>query len=232
MHTSCAPGMASSHSDEQKEHGPGIYAVPLLPSMGPMPGLASGDLIPLKYKIPLRPNDPGAVNQEINRQGQQQQPLQQRQVIVRRFQFAIQIDLILILKLAAVIFLFHQDGSRQRLILLVFFAALIYLHQTGAFAPLVRWLRRAGTVPQQQADVRLENAPIRQEQADNQLPEGPAAEDENHQPVGNEDPVENDNRAEVGRGNGFDLWRIANEIKLIVIGFVTSLFPGFHHHHD
>ena len=60
-------------------------------------------------------------------QQQQQQPAPQRQVVVRRFQIAIQLDLLLILKLAAVIFLFNQDGSRQRLVLLVFFASLIYL---------------------------------------------------------------------------------------------------------
>lgn len=58
---------------------------------------------------------------------QQQQAGPQRQVVVRRFQIAFQIDLFLILKLAAVIFLFNQDGSRQRLVLLVFFAVLIYL---------------------------------------------------------------------------------------------------------
>lgn len=58
---------------------------------------------------------------------QQQQPGPQRQVVVRRFQIAFQIDLFLILKLAAVIFLFNQDGSRQRLIVLVFFASIVYL---------------------------------------------------------------------------------------------------------
>lgn len=58
---------------------------------------------------------------------QQQQAGPQRQV-VRRFQIAIQLDILLILKLAAVIFLFNQDGSRQRLTLLVFFASLVYLY--------------------------------------------------------------------------------------------------------
>lgn len=58
---------------------------------------------------------------------QQQHPAPQRQVVVRRFQIAFQIDLLLMLKLAAVIFLFNQDGSRQRLIVLVFFAAIVYL---------------------------------------------------------------------------------------------------------
>ena len=57
----------------------------------------------------------------------QQHPASQRQVVVRRFQTAIHLDLLLILKLAAVIFLLNQDGSRQRLVLLVFFASLVYL---------------------------------------------------------------------------------------------------------
>lgn len=60
-------------------------------------------------------------------QPQQQQPAPQRQVAVRRFQIAFQLDVMLILKLIAVVFLFNQDGSRQRLVILVFFASLIYL---------------------------------------------------------------------------------------------------------
>jgi hypothetical protein len=58
---------------------------------------------------------------------QQQQPAPQRQVVVRRFQIAFQIDLLLMLKLAAVIFLLNQDGSRQRLAVLVVFAVIVYL---------------------------------------------------------------------------------------------------------
>ncbi|XP_029128334.1 uncharacterized protein LOC114916206 [Cajanus cajan] len=75
-------------------------------------------------------------------QAQQPQPAPQRQVVVRRFQIAFQIDLFLMLKLAAVIFLFNQDGSRERLVVLVFFAALVYLYQTGALTPIIRWLSR------------------------------------------------------------------------------------------
>ncbi|GKA55217.1 glycine-rich domain-containing protein 1 [Tanacetum coccineum] len=40
---------------------------------------------------------------------------QQRQVVVRSFQIAIHLDLMLILKLAAIVFLFNQDGSRKGL---------------------------------------------------------------------------------------------------------------------
>ncbi|CAH1432644.1 unnamed protein product [Lactuca virosa] len=68
------------------------------------------------------------VGQAGQRQGQQQQgAIQQRQVVVWRFQIAIHLDLMLILKLAAVIDLFNQDGLRKMLVLLIFFASLIYL---------------------------------------------------------------------------------------------------------
>lgn len=73
----------------------------------------------------------GTVGEEQGQMGQQQQQQQQpgpqRQIVVRRFQIAFQLDILLILKLAAVIFLFNQDGSRQRLVLLVFLASLVYL---------------------------------------------------------------------------------------------------------
>lgn len=76
--------------------------------------------------------DAGASGEEPGQEGlqqqrQQQQPAPQRQIVVRRFQIAFQLDLLLIVKLAAVIFLFNQDGSRQRLVVLIFFASLVYL---------------------------------------------------------------------------------------------------------
>lgn len=74
----------------------------------------------------------GTVGEQQGQEGQQQQqqrqqPGPQRQVVVRRFQIAFQLDVLLIIKLAAVIFLFNQDGSRQRLVLLVIFASIVYL---------------------------------------------------------------------------------------------------------
>ena len=78
---------------------------------------------------PSNETEAGGENQAQAGQGQQQQqPAQQRQVVVvRRFEIAFQLDIFLILKLAAVIFLFNQDGSRQRLAVLVIFATIIYL---------------------------------------------------------------------------------------------------------
>ncbi|CAH8302975.1 unnamed protein product [Eruca vesicaria subsp. sativa] len=129
--------------------GGGIYAVPPVNhQFGIGGGLPSNylNLIPLTYNIPTttRPSnetEAGGENQGQAGQGQQhQQPAHQRQVVVRRFEIAFQLDIFLILKLAAVIFLFNQDGSRQRLAVLVIFATNIYLYQTGALAPFVRWL--------------------------------------------------------------------------------------------
>lgn len=83
--------------------------------------------------INSRPSSDAAVAGENQGQAaqqqhpQQQQAAPQRQVVVRRFQIAFQIDLLLILKLAAVIFLFNQDGSKQRLAVLVLFAIIVYL---------------------------------------------------------------------------------------------------------
>lgn len=73
--------------------------------------------------------DVGAANDQAQggQPQQQQQAAPQRQVVVRRFQIAFQLDLLLILKLAAVIFLFNQEGSRTRLVVLVFFASIVYL---------------------------------------------------------------------------------------------------------
>uniref|UniRef100_A0A1D1ZGH4 Putative peptide transport permease protein Mb1314c n=1 Tax=Anthurium amnicola TaxID=1678845 RepID=A0A1D1ZGH4_9ARAE len=226
------PGVVPLHNHGQNDHGPGIYAVPVLPFMGPVPGFSSNNLIPITYNIPTRPDPSGVVSGD-NSQGPRQQHGPERQVVVRRFQFAIQIDLGLILKLAAVVFLFNQEGSRQRLITLLLSAFLIYLYQTGAFTPILRWLRRAGAPPQQQAAVRQENVPpVVQEHPNEHQPEENAGAEYQNQPVENEGPVENENHAEVGRRNGVDWLGIAKEIKMVIVGFIISLFPGFHHHHD
>lgn len=62
---------------------------------------------------------------QLDQRQQQQQPPAER--VVRRFQFGLRLDLLLILKLVAVMFLFNQDGSRQRLLVIGFFVSLVYL---------------------------------------------------------------------------------------------------------
>ncbi|KAL8158439.1 hypothetical protein AgCh_002934 [Apium graveolens] len=177
----------------------------------------------------------GEQSQVRQQDQQQQQPGQQRQVVVRRFQIAFQIDLFLILKLAAVIFLFNQDGSKQRLFLLVFFAALIYLYQTGALAPLVRWLsqgmQRAAAPPQppRQA-VRPDNIPPFDRQGNGDAAwagNQPGAENENHAEHNGQQAVMNEQEPGMGN-NGNRWWGIVKEVQMIVFGFITSLLPGFH----
>ncbi|XP_057975562.1 uncharacterized protein LOC131162941 isoform X2 [Malania oleifera] len=254
MYPAFVPGLVPLQSQEQMNRGAGIYAVPVLPYMGPLAGIPSTNLIPLTYNIPTSTPEAGAAGEEHRQAGPQQQqqqqqqqpqpqPAPQRQVVVRRFQIAFQLDLLLILKLAAVIFLFNQDGSRQRLVLLVFFASLVYLYQTGALTPLVRWLsegmQRAAAPPQQQRHaVRAENAPAAARQGNDNadVAEGLARAENENPPlpgdVGN-GRIENENIAEPGEGNGANhWWGIVKEIQMIVFGFITSLLPGFHNHVD
>ncbi|KAJ0031235.1 hypothetical protein Pint_14020 [Pistacia integerrima] len=173
---------------------------------------------------------------EQDQQNQQQQPARQRQVVVRRFQIAFQLDLLLILKLAAVIFVLNQDGSRLRLIVLVLFASLIYLYQTGALTPLLRWLsqsmQRAAQPPHPpRPAVRAENAPgaARQGNENAALAEGQGGAENENQPLndGNR-AAENENVVEPAANGGNQWWGIVKEIQMIVFGFITSLLPGFH----
>ncbi|KAK3435410.1 hypothetical protein EUGRSUZ_C00120 [Eucalyptus grandis] len=237
------PSLSNSQNQEQTNRGAGIYAVPVSPYLG-FSGFQSNNLIPLTYNIPTRVHEAGSTGEEQGQVGHQQQnpqqqPAPQRQVVVRRFQIAIQLDLLLILKLAAVIFLFNQDGSRQRLVVLVFFASIIYLYQTGALAPLIRWLsqgmQRAAAPPHPpRPAVRAENDPPAAGQGNENQPlavDGQAgAENENHavEDDGNQ-AAENRNAAEPGAENGANnWWGIVKEIQMIVFGFISSLLPGFH----
>lgn len=242
MYPALVPGLNTLQNQEQVNRGAGIYAVPVLPYMGPVAGLPSNTLIPLTYNIPTRQStDTATVGEERGQMGpqqqQQQQPAPQRQVIVRRFEIAFQLDLLLILKLAAVIFLFNQDGSRQRLVVLVFFASLIYLYQTGALTPIVRWLSqgmtRAAAPPHPpRPAVRAENVPAagRLGAVNAAVAEGqPEAQVENQPANDVNGAVENENVAEPGGGNGANhWWGIVKEIQMIVFGFISSLLPGFH----
>lgn len=238
MYPAFVPGLTSLQNQEQMNRGAGIYAVPVLPFMGHVSGIPSNNLIPLTYNIPTQSVTEAGAAAEDQGQGaqqpqhQQQQVGPQRQVVVRRFQIAFQLDLLLILKLAAVIFLFNQDGSRQRLAVLVFFASLVYLYQTGALTPLIRWLsqgmQRAAAPPHPpRPAARAENVPAAQQGNENVAVAG--AENENRPAVDGNQAVENENEPEPGLGNaGNQWWGIVKEIQMIVFGFITSLLPGFH----
>ncbi|KAH0655032.1 hypothetical protein KY285_029914 [Solanum tuberosum] len=244
MYPTLLPGsLGMQPIQEELNHGPGLYAVPVTPFMGQYAGFPPNTLIPFTYAVPTGPSIPenGAVGEEQGQMGQQQPQQQQlgpqRQIVVRRFQIAFQLDLLLILKLAAVIFLFNQDGSRQRLVLLVFLASLVYLYQTGALTPLVRWLsqgmQRAAAPPQPpRPAVRADNVPGAGRQGNDNVAAGegqPGGENENL--LGNDvnRVGENEQAVEPRAADGGNRWwGIAKEIQMIVFGFITSLLPGFH----
>ncbi|KAH7572549.1 hypothetical protein JRO89_XS04G0273600 [Xanthoceras sorbifolium] len=221
------------NQQQMNNRGAGIYAVPVLP----FTGIPSNTLIPLTYNIPTsRPSTEGGDVGSEHGQAGQQQPARQRQVVVRRFQIAFQLDLLLILKLAAVIFVFNQDGSRLRLIVLMFFASLIYLYQTGALTPLLRWLQqsmqRAAAPPHPpRPAVRADNVPAAAGQVNENaaLAEGQAGAENENLPLndGNR-AAENQNGVQAGVNGGNQWWGIVKEIQMIVFGFITSLLPGFH----
>ncbi|KAF2317205.1 hypothetical protein GH714_016637 [Hevea brasiliensis] len=240
VYPALVPGLTHLQNQEQMNRGAGIYAVPVPPFMGPIAGLPSSTLIPLTYNIPTRSGpDTGAANDQGQggQQPQQQQAAPQRQVVVRRFQIAFQLDLLLILKLAAVIFCSTKMDQEQDLLCL---CSLLHLsickYQTGALTPLVQWLsqsmRRAAQPPRPPRPVaRAENAAVAARQNENVgLAEGQAGADNENRPAedGNQ-AVENENVAEPGGGDGGNhWWGIVKEIQMIVFGFITSLLPGFH----
>ncbi|GAB2218289.1 hypothetical protein Droror1_Dr00001509 [Drosera rotundifolia] len=235
MYPALVPGLVANQNNEQVARGTGLYAVPVMPFAGTVAGIPSNTLIPLAYNVPTRrpgtSEAGGAASVEPGQVGQQQQLPHQRQIIVRRFQIAFQLDLLLILKLAVVIFLFNQDGSRQRLALLVFFAALIYLYQTGTLAPLVRWIslamRRAAAPPRPTRPAVRTDPPARPENENIPAAEGLHGGENDNRPPDDANPaVENEAAVEPGAGNQW--WGIVKEIQMIVFGFITSLLPGFH----
>lgn len=264
------------HLEERQLRNAGIFAVPMIPVIGPLPGYPASGLIPISYNIPQNAPLPGtgttpAASQPVERAipaqaqeaaavgplqdggphlpppaaaqvGQAQMPEGQ----VRRFHVAFQIDLLLILKLAVVVFIFNQDGSRDRLFLLLFLAGLVYLYHTGALTPLLRWIsqsaQRAMMPPQRQQ-------PVRAAPADAQL--GAQVQGENA--AANADalggPADNHAGGPAAAGNAADnlggdheqqqapaqratWWGFLKEVQMFVVGFLTSLLPGFHQHMD
>lgn len=260
--------------DEQRLRNGGIFAVPMVPVIGPLPGFPPSGLIPVSYNIPqngsvptnaaspsssepadraippqaqqlpaaLRALQDGGLNippPMAAQLGQPHLPDGQRQ-IVRRFHVAFQIDLLLILKLAVVVFIFNQDGSKDRLFLLLFLAGLAYLYQTGALSPLLRWIsqsaQRAMMPPQQQQPPPA--APAERDLGQGGVAEPPPAGGvvAGDPPVGDAGAAANAGgdraRPQALPGPGATWWGLLKEVQMIVVGFVTSLLPGFHQHMD
>lgn len=236
-HFSTVPSVIPRQNLDQSDYGPGLYAVPTYPQfMGMESEFPPHSLIPLTFKIPTRANTTGTGGVEQVQEGRQPQG-PQRPVVVRRFHFAFQLDLALIIKLAAVVFLFSQEGSRHRFILLILFASLIYLYQTGVLSPLMRWIRRGGAPPQPRPAIHPEQPHVRHVEGNQPRPGGnpPQADNQNQVPQNEQAPAAaaaNENLPEAERRNENQLWGILKEIQMFVIGFITSLLPGFHHHND
>ncbi|CAI9779837.1 unnamed protein product [Fraxinus pennsylvanica] len=243
MYPALVPQLYSQQDQEHMNHGPGLYAVPVLPVAQPITGFTSNTLIPFTYNVPVERSSPetgaaGDVQGQVGEQPQNQQQQQlgpQGQVIVRRFQIVFHLDIPLILKLAAVIFLFSQDGSRQRLTLLVIFASLVYFYQTGVLAPLVRWLsqgmQRAAAPPEPRRQaIRAENVPAAEREANEAAGGQPEGQNENLQANDGNRAFENEHEVEHAEGDVGNRrwWGILKEIQMIVFGFITSLLPGFH----
>ncbi|XP_042464320.1 uncharacterized protein LOC122047236 isoform X1 [Zingiber officinale] len=234
--TLVSPGMVPILNPEYNELGVGIYAIQCLPSMSPMPGFSPATLIPLKYNIPTRPSFGGISNEHGQEVRQQRGP--QRQPVVRRLQFAFQLDLGLIIKLAAMVFLFSQDGSPQKLLLLIFFATFVYLYQTGALAPFIRWLQQAAAPPRPHAPPPQQNVPpLDHDGQHNSQPPGAGEHNNIDQPNQDQPPQNleevdgNQNHPQPERaGNNF--WRVVKEIQMFVVGFLASLLPGYHPNND
>ncbi|XP_057536477.1 uncharacterized protein LOC130814439 isoform X2 [Amaranthus tricolor] len=246
MYPALLPGLGTTQNSEQPNRGPGIYAVPMLPFMGTLSGIPANTFIPLTYNTPTRSISSEATSasgeqsqsQMGAQQQQQQQALQhgpQRQIVGRRFPFPFQLDFPLLLKLAAMIFIFSQDGSRHRLAVLVFFASIIYLYQTGALTPLVRWIsqamHRAAAPPRPPRPAAMVEPIVRQGDDNGAAAAAeaqPGAENESPRADGAEHLVENEAAPEAGVEGGNHWWGIVKEIQMIVFGFITSLLPGFH----
>ncbi|XP_061994872.1 uncharacterized protein LOC133712780 isoform X2 [Rosa rugosa] len=232
--------LPKSQDQEQRNRGSGLYAVPVHPFTGPVTGFSSNTLIPLTYNVPTSRASPDVGTggeqhgqegqQQPQQQRQQQHPGPQRRVVVRRFQIQFRLDPVLILKLIALLLLFNQDGSRQKMVILVICASIVYLYKTGSLTPLIEWLSRAmdrAAVPPQppRPAARAENVPpaARQGNDNAALPDGqPGVENENRPADANE------NAPEPGANGGNRWWGIVKEIQMIVFGFITSLLPGFH----
>lgn len=227
--------------NQEQNYGRGLYAVAPFSFMGPSAPYPPNTLIPFTYNLPTASETSGVgegQGQSDQRQQLQQQlqPPAERVVVVRRFQFGLRIDLLLILKLVAVMFLFNQDGSKQRLVLIGFFVSLVYLYQTGALAPLIRWLtqgmqRAAAPLQPPRPAVQADNvhAPGRAGHENPPAADGQPRGPNEDQPVDGDRAAENDPIVEHREAEGgHRWWGIVKEIQLIVFGFITSLLPGFH----
>eukprot|EP00899_Mesostigma_viride_P012017 jgi/Mesvir1/20816/Mv07916-RA.2 len=116
------------------------------------------------------------------------------------------VNLKLIMKLVVLVFIMSQDGSRQKVLFWCLAAFLIYLYQIGALTPLRRWLMVLNNNPAMRV-----------------VPGGPGAAGANNDAAGANNPP--GPRTLGGMIMGA-LW----ELQVLILGFFTSLLPGWNMH--
>ncbi|KAG0566716.1 hypothetical protein KC19_7G082900 [Ceratodon purpureus] len=241
--------------------GHGLVAIPLIPMFGlggmPSPSNIFPVMMPMNMGQPMTMDDQSAVPGRMipgtldrvpqgeaagdtlglegppwgGAQGAQRPNIELQRQVNRRFRVGFQLDLLLLLKLAVVVFVFNQDGSKDRLVILLFLAAIVYMYQTGALAPLLRWFsqsaQRAMMPPQQPEHVNIA--------AQGQPLGAPAM---GGAIGGGLEQNEGGNRNQQGLNNNVqrppppdagNWWGLFKEMQMLIVGFVTSLLPGYQH---
>ncbi|KAF9587413.1 hypothetical protein IFM89_002142 [Coptis chinensis] len=170
--------------------------------MPPMSRIPSNTLIPLNYTVPTRRTtaEDGVMTDKHGQEGRQQHA-PQRQVAVRRFHFAFQLDLLFDHRLVIFVILCSTKMDQNETcppVLRSFRSSGLFL--STELSPLIRWLsqgmHRAAAPPQPQPPVRAENAlgAARPDGENATRAEGQPG-DENQGENENR-PVENDNQVE------------------------------------
>lgn len=133
----------------------------------------------------------------------------------------VRIDLVLVLKLVTVVMVLNQDGSHSRFLMLSAAAVLFYLHQTGVLRPLQDWL-----MPHIMERASMRRRPP----AGYATPAGGNAQAGGDRETAVTESVGQERQREgpaVPAPEGTHMWRLGQEVRMLLIGFFTSLLPGF-----
>ena len=126
----------------------------------------------------------------------------------------IRIDLKLILKLAMMVFFMSQDASAAKTAMYVGVAILVYLQQTGALAPVARWITGNDNIGRNG----LERQNARRNGGEGRNADGAANEDQ---------PIVAPFRATHAAGHTTMPTSYIGEIKIFVYSLFASIFPSW-----
>ena len=126
----------------------------------------------------------------------------------------IRIDLKLILKLAMMVFFLSQDASAAKTAMYVGVAILVYLQQTGALAPVARWITGNDNIGRNG----LEGQNARRNGGEGRNADGAANEDQ---------PIVAPFRATHAAGHTTMPTSYIGEIKIFVYSLFASIFPSW-----